>query len=82
MSLKKYKFSYQDILDIADEVSGNETINKLGLTLEYNLDPANHKAINEELFYKTNASEEEGELVYHKVIELLVNGVNFKLISE
>lgn len=82
MSLIKYKITYDDILNIAEEVSDNELINRPGLTLEYTLPLINHKRLNEELYFRTKTNENGVRLEYHEVIELEINEIKFKFIIE
>lgn len=82
MSSKKYKITYADILDIAETVHDSEVIIKPGLILVYMLDAANHKALNEELYFKTKSFEKGLELEYHETIELTIYDIDFRFIKE
>jgi hypothetical protein len=74
--------TYQNILDTAETIADSKDIKKEGLTLVYELDTRNHKALNEELYFKTKGHEQGIELEYHEVIELTVFDINFKFILE
>lgn len=71
---------YKDILETA-EILNREKIYKKGLTLEFLIPETHHRKLEEELFYKTQ-NKDDAELVYSDIIELTVDGINFKFIIE
>ena len=73
---------YQDIVDIAEAITNNKTVNRDGLVLEYRLPAHHHKKMNEELFIVSGRNETGEELEYHDVIELTVSDVNFRFLKE
>ena len=46
--------TYEQLIETVTSILNDETIHKNGLTLNYELVPKNHKAMNELLFYKSN----------------------------
>ena len=46
--------TYEELIITISEIVENQNINKIGLTLVYELPEIHHIKINEELFYKTN----------------------------
>ncbi len=45
---------YNKLIKTVSEIFENENIEKNGLSLTYELNPKNHKAMTEQLFYKSN----------------------------
>lgn len=72
---------YQDIVDIANELTENDIVNRDGLVLEYKLSPTHHRKMNEELFIATGLHKTDVELEYHDIIELTVLDVNFRFVK-
>jgi hypothetical protein len=73
---------YEDIVEIAEVISNNKTINRDSLILEYKLSSSHHKKMNEELFFVSGLHLSDEELIYHDVIELTVLDVNFRFLKE
>jgi hypothetical protein len=46
--------TYEQIIESVSIIVENENIYKQGLTLVYELEPTNHRKMNEQLFYKSN----------------------------
>lgn len=46
--------TYEELIRTVSEIVENQNINKIGLTLVYELPEVFHRKMNEELFYKTN----------------------------
>lgn len=71
---------YEDILTTVSEIISNDKINKVGLTLLYELSEINHKQLNEQLFYSNN--DIQTAFVPTDDLELEVGGIIVKLIKK
>jgi hypothetical protein len=65
---------YDDLINVASHLNDNKEIVKLGLLLTYEIDPVNHKKLDETLYYKANP---QGKDFKHgDTIELTIGGIN------
>jgi hypothetical protein len=67
---------YNKLIETVSEIFENEKIDKDGLSLSYELNPKNHKAMTEQLFYKSNPLTEK--CVYTDVFEVEIAGILVK----
>ena len=65
--------NYEKLIETISEIVNNEKINKVGLTLTYDLKEPEHNLINKEIFYKLNPP--YTEFVPLDVFELEINGI-------
>ena len=71
--------TYQDLLNTINIISNSE-LYKENLTMIYELDPTNHKKMQEHIYYK---SENVGEtIIYSDLFEIDINGVLIKFIKK
>ena len=71
---------YEDIIKTVSEVINNDDINKEWLVLLYEMSEANHKKMDEHLFYKANP---ESAAFQHKdVIELEIGGIIVRFVKK
>lgn len=69
----------ENLTDTAQTINESETIHRSnGLLLTYYLPEKPHRKLNEELHYRI--AKNTDDLVYSKVIELTLFGVDFKII--
>ena len=65
---------YDDLINVASHLNDNKEIVKRGLLLTYQIDPVNHKKLDETLYYKANP---QGKDFKHgDTIELTIGGIN------
>lgn len=69
---------YKDLIETVSLILENEKINKKGLSLVYELEPKEHKSINEQLFYRSNPT---GKFVNSEEFEVELGGILIKFIE-
>ena len=72
--------TYENLIETVSLILENEKIYKPGLTLIYELNPKNHKAMNELLFYKANPP--HLTLDYTDEYEVDIEGLTIKFIKK
>jgi hypothetical protein len=71
---------YNKLIKTVSEIFENENIQKNGLILTYQLTPKNHKAMTEELFYKSNPP--SATCVYTDEFEVEIGGILVKFVKK
>lgn len=72
--------TYEDLINTFSEIINNETINKQGLVLIYELDDENHQKLDEHLFYKTN--DRDATYEHREIIEVEIEGFIIRIIKK
>ena len=67
---------YNKLIQTVSEIFENENIDKNGLSLVYELNSKNHKAMTEQLFYKSNPP--SAICIYTDVFEVEIAGILVK----
>ena len=67
---------YNKLIETVSAIFENENIEKKGLSLSYELNPKNHKAMTEQLFYKSNSPTDK--CVYTDIFEVEIAGILIK----
>ena len=71
---------YNTLIKTVSEIFENENIEKKGLTLIYELNPKNHKAMTEQLFYKSNPP--SAICTYTDEFEVEIDGMLVKFVKK
>ena len=71
---------YNKLIETVSAIFENENIEKKGLTLVYELNPKNHKAMTEQLFYKSNSP--TAICTYTDEFEVEIDGMLVKFIKK
>jgi hypothetical protein len=71
---------YNKLIKTVSEIFENENIDKEGLSLTYELNAKNHKAMTEQLFYKSNES--SVKCVYTDIFEVEIAGILVRFIKK
>jgi len=71
---------YNKLIETVSAIFENENIEKKGLTLVYELSPKNHKAMTEQLFYKSNSP--AAICTYTDEFEVEIDGLLVKFIKK
>ena len=71
---------YNKLITTVSEIYENEKIEKKGLTLLYELEPRNHKAMTEQLFYKSNPP--SAVCIYTDEFEVEIAGILVKFVKK
>lgn len=71
---------YNKLIATVSEIYENENIEKNGLILIYELDERNHKAMGEQLFYKSNPS--TANYIHTEEYEVEIAGILVKFIKK
>jgi hypothetical protein len=72
--------NYSELIETISEIVNNEKIQKIGLSLIYELDNDNHKKMDEHLFYKANPN--SVDFVHRDIIEVEIGGIIIKFIKK
>lgn len=72
--------TYEKLIETVSLILENNNIYKNGLTLTYTLSHKNHKAMNEELFYKTNPP--NVNLILTDEFEVEIEGILIKFVKK
>jgi hypothetical protein len=72
--------NYSELIETISEIVNNEKIQKIGLSLIYELDNDNHKKMDEHLFYKANPN--SADFVHRDIIEVEIGGIIIKFIKK
>lgn len=72
--------NYSQLITTISQIIENEDIYKEGLTLVYELEPQNHKKMDEHLFHMGNNP--TGEFEHKDVIEVEISGVVIRFITK
>lgn len=67
---------YNKLIETVSAIFENENIEKKGLSLSYELNPKNHKAMTEQLFYKSNPITDQ--CIYTDEFEVEIAGILVK----
>jgi hypothetical protein len=71
---------YNKLIKTVSEIFENENIEKNGLSLTYELNAKNHKAMTEQLFYKSNPP--SANCVYTDEFEVEFDGILVRFIKK
>lgn len=71
--------TYEELIETISLIVDNEKIHKIGLTLVYELDPLNHRKMNEQLFYKSNPP--SSKFISSDVFEVELGGILIRFIK-
>ncbi len=71
--------SYDELIETISIMVEESKINKIGLTMTYSLDEANHRTINEILFYKSNPTTDT--FIASDEFEVVLGGILVKFVK-
>lgn len=71
--------NYEQLIETISLIVENEKIHKTGLTLLYELEPVNHRKMNEQLFYKSNPS--SAKFIPSDVFEVEIEGLLVRFVK-
>lgn len=72
--------TYEELIATFSEIINSEDIRKEGLVLFYELEEANHKKMDEHLFYKVN--ERDAKFEHREIIEVEIEGFKIHIIKK
>lgn len=72
--------TYEELIQTVSFIVENDKVYKTGLTLVYELDPQNHKQMNEHLFYLDNKNHNR-PFIQTDIIEVEMGGVLVKFVK-
>jgi len=73
---------YEDIVEIAAQITYNDNIKKEGLTLVYELPEKRHKDLDEHFFYMGNPEVGHSTFEHRDIIDVILGEINFIFIKE
>jgi hypothetical protein len=73
--------NFDQLIETVSEIINNDKINKVGMSIVYNLDPLNHKQLREELYYRTESFDTSTDIGQEMDYELEIEGITFKFIK-
>lgn len=72
--------NYQQLIESISEIVNSDKIHKEGLTLVYELEPENHKKMDEHLFYKSNP--DTAKFTHSEIVEVEIGGILVKFVKK
>lgn len=73
---------YEDIVEIAAQITYNDNIKKEGLTLLYELPEKRHRDLDEHFFYMINPDVRDEDFEHEDVIDVQLGDIRFIFIKE